>query len=115
MTAIREYETTLSAEILRSLAELDGVTVYGVKEKSLLHRRVPTICFTVKGISSAHVATHCARNGIGVRDGNMYSPRLLRRMNIPTETGVIRASLVHYNTVEEVIRFAEILRQMIQG
>jgi selenocysteine lyase/cysteine desulfurase len=36
-------------------------------------------------------------------------------MNIPTETGVIRASLVHYNTVEEVIRFAEILRQMIQG
>jgi cysteine desulfurase family protein (TIGR01976 family) len=114
MTAIREYEATLSAEILRRLAAIDGVTVYGLKDKSHLDRRVPTICFTMKGIASAHVATHCAEKGIGVRDGNMYSPRLLRRMDISTETGAVRASLVHYNTVDEVSRFIDVLRQIVR-
>jgi cysteine desulfurase family protein (TIGR01976 family) len=112
MTAIREYEATLSAKILRSLAELDAVTMYGIAEESQLDGRVPTICFTVKGMSSAQVSTDCAENGIGVRDGNMYSPRLLRRMGIPPETGAVRASLVHYNTVEEISKFVDVLRQI---
>src|SRR6266704_5502070 len=77
MDAIRAYEATLSTETLRALAELDAVTVYGIIEKSQLDRRVPTICFNLEGIPAARVAAHCAENGIGVRDGNMYSPRLL--------------------------------------
>jgi selenocysteine lyase/cysteine desulfurase len=68
----------------------------------------------MKGVASAHVATHCAEKGIGVRDGNMYSPRLLRRMDISTETGAVRASLVHYNTVDEVSRFIDVLRQIVR-
>jgi cysteine desulfurase family protein (TIGR01976 family) len=112
MAAIRAYEVTLSAETLRSLAKLDAVTVYGMKEKSRLDHRVPTICFTLKGLPAARVAAHCAENGIGVRDGNMYSPRLLRRMGIPPETGAVRASLVHYNTAEEIGTFVDVLRQI---
>jgi len=112
MAAIRAYEATLSAETLRALAELDAVTVYGIKEKSQLDGRVPTICFNLKGIPAPRVAAHCAESGIGVRDGNMYSPRLLRRMGIPPETGAVRASLVHYNTVEEIGKFANVLRQI---
>ncbi len=112
MAAIRAYEATLSAETLRALAELNAVTVYGIKEKSQLDRRVPTICFNLKGIPAPRVAVHCAENGIGVRDGNMYSPRLLRRMGIPPETGAVRASLVHYNTAEEIGKFVDVLRQI---
>jgi cysteine desulfurase family protein (TIGR01976 family) len=115
MSAIRAYEATLSSKTLRSLAELDAVMVYGIKDESQLNRRVPTICFTLKGMSSAQVATRCAENGIGVRDGNMYSPRLLRRMGIPPETGAVRASLVHYNTVEEIDRFVDVLRQIVRS
>jgi selenocysteine lyase/cysteine desulfurase len=58
------------------------------------------------------VATFCAENGIGVRDGNMYSPRLLRRMGVPSETGAVRASLVHYNTAEEIAKFIEVLQRI---
>ncbi len=112
MDAIRAYEATLSTETLRALAELDAVTVYGIIEKSQLDRRVPTICFNLEGIPAARVAAHCEENGIGVRDGNMYSPRLLRRMGIPPETGAVRASLVHYNTIEEIGKFVDVLRQI---
>src|SRR6266853_4197667 len=47
MEAIRVYEATLSAEALRGLAELDGVTVYGIREASEPEHRVPTICFNL--------------------------------------------------------------------
>jgi cysteine desulfurase family protein (TIGR01976 family) len=112
MEAIRVYEATLSAEILRSLAKLQDVTVYGIREPSQLTQRVPTICFNVNGVPPARVATSCAENGIGVRDGNMYSPRLLRRMGIPSKSGAVRASLVHYNTVEEIAKFIDVLRRI---
>jgi cysteine desulfurase family protein (TIGR01976 family) len=112
MEAIRDYEATLSAETLRGLKELDDVTVYGIQEASQLEHRVPTICFNLNGVPAARVAAFCAENGIGVRDGNMYSPRLLLRMGIPPETGAVRASLVHYNTVEEIGKFVDVLRRL---
>ena len=115
MEAIRVYEATLSAEVLRVLAELDDVTVYGIRDASQLEYRVPTICFNLNGVSASRVATLCAENGIGVRDGNMYSPRLLRRMGISPETGAVRASLVHYNTVEEIGKFVDVLRRITRN
>ena len=110
MEAIRAYEAMLSAEALRALAELDNVIVYGIRKASQLEHRVPTICFNLNGVPAAQVAALCAENGIGVRDGNMYSPRLLRRMGIPPDSGAVRASLVHYNTVEEIGKFVDVLR-----
>jgi cysteine desulfurase family protein (TIGR01976 family) len=115
MEAIRVYEATLSAEILRAMSELDGVTVYGIREASQLEHRVPTICFNLNGVPAPRVAAFCAENGIGVRDGNMYSPRLLRRMGIPPETGAVRASLVHYNTIEEIGKFVDVLRHIARN
>lgn len=112
MEAIRVYEVTLSAEILRAMSELDRVTVYGIREASQHEHRVPTICFNLNGVPAPRVAAFCADNGIGVRDGNMYSPRLLRRMGIPPETGAVRASLVHYNTIEEIGKFVDVLRRI---
>src|SRR6266851_5361845 len=115
LEAIRVYERTLSAQALRKLKELDDVTVYGIQEGSQLEHRVPTICFNLNGVHAARVAAVCAENGIGVRDGNMYSPRLLRRMGIPPETGAVRASLVHYNTIEEIGKFVDVLRRITRN
>jgi len=114
MEGIRRYEKILVAEILRRLAEMDNVTVYGIQERDRLDQRVPTVCFNVDAVSPAAVAERCAHNAIGVRDGNMYSPRLLRRMGIPPETGAVRASLAHYNTLEEIERFIDVI-QIIAG
>jgi cysteine desulfurase family protein (TIGR01976 family) len=115
MEAIRAYETMLSAEALRALAELDNVIVYGICKASQLEHRVPTICFNLNGVPAAQVSSLCAENGIGVRDGNMYSPRLLRRMGIPPDSGAVRASLVHYNTVEEIGKFVDVLRRITRN
>ncbi|HZQ67671.1 MAG TPA: cysteine desulfurase-like protein [Terriglobales bacterium] len=115
MDAIRAHETQLSAEILRCLSELNGVTVYGIQNHDQLRNRVPTICFNVDSKSPSFIASHCSDNGIGVRDGNMYSPRLLRRMNIPADSGAVRASLVHYNTQDEIHGFADVLRAIIDA
>jgi cysteine desulfurase family protein (TIGR01976 family) len=112
MEAIRVYEATLSAEVLRALVELADVSVYGIQDSSQLEHRVPTVCFNLNGVPASRVATLCAENGIGVRDGNMYSPRLLHRMGISPETGAVRASLVHYNTVEEIGKFVDVLRRI---
>jgi cysteine desulfurase family protein (TIGR01976 family) len=115
MEKIRTHEATLSIELLRRLSELDGVTVYGVKEPAQIHLRVPTVCFNLRGVAPAAVAERCAEQNIGVRDGNMYSPRLLERLGIPPETGAVRASLVHYNTLDEIDRFVNVLARMIAG
>lgn len=110
MEGIRRYEKVLVSEVLRRLAAINNVTVYGIQDRERLDYRVPTVCFNVNGVSATKVAECCADNAIGVRDGNMYSPRLLNRMGIPPQTGAVRASLAHYNTVEEVERFIKVMQ-----
>ena len=111
LEAIRAYEQSLSLEMLRVLQEA-GAKVYGVRDPKQVSQRVPTFCFNLGGIPPAVVAGEMARNRIGVRDGHMYSPRLMHRLGLKKETGAVRASLVHYNTVEEVCRFGEVLQEI---
>ncbi|HEV7551137.1 MAG TPA: cysteine desulfurase-like protein, partial [Candidatus Angelobacter sp.] len=40
---------------------------------------------------------------------HMYSPRLMKRLGLSQESGAVRASLVHYNTLEEVRTFGNLL------
>jgi cysteine desulfurase family protein (TIGR01976 family) len=112
MEAIRAYEASLSAELLQRLSKLAGATIYGIREPTNFHLRVPTVCFNLRGIAPADVCANCADGNIGVRDGNMYSPRLLERLGISSATGAVRASLVHYNTFDEIERFVDVLGKM---
>ena len=113
MSAIRRYEESLSCELLRVFEE-SAATVYGIAEKGRLHERVPTFCFNLKGIAPAAVTQACSDAGIGIRDGHMYAPRLMKRLGLPQESGVVRVSLVHYNTVGEIHRFGNVLRELIR-
>jgi cysteine desulfurase family protein (TIGR01976 family) len=108
MNAIRAYEQTLSIELLRVLKDRKAV-IYGIDSEARINERVPTICFNIPDVLPAKVTETAARAGIGIRDGHMYAPRLMKRMNLPKETGMVRVSLVHYNTMAEIHRFAEVL------
>ena len=112
MDAIRDYEALLSTELLSALSRLNGITVYGIQKPRFASRRVPTVCFNLEGVAPSAVASSLADKGIGVRDGNMYSPRLLERLGVPPESGAVRASLVHYNTLDEIDRFVRELRKI---
>jgi len=109
--AIRDYEAQLSLAMLDVLANAKA-TVYGITAKEHISRRTPTLCFNLPGISPAKVTEELAKQNIGVRDGHMYSPRLMKRLGLTKESGAVRASLVHYNTLEEVHRFGRALAEM---
>lgn len=111
MVAIRDYEQTLSLELLR-LLRARGAEIYGIRDDARVAARVPTVCFNLPGITPATVTEAAAAAGFGIRDGHMYSPRLMRRLGLPVETGAVRVSLVHYNTLAELHRFGEFLKKL---
>ncbi len=114
MHMIAEYERMLSAALLDAAAAIPRVTVHGVTDRVRLHERVPTLCFSVAGVESSAVADGLAAKGIGLRSGHMYSPRLMKHLGL-MPGGVVRASLVHYNTIEEIGRFGGALREVLDA
>lgn len=112
MNAIRGYEIVLAREMLRVLKDC-GATIYGIAEEERIEQRVPTFCFNIGDLSPRMIVEDMADMQIGIRDGHMYAPRLMKRLNLDMDSGAIRASLVHYNTVEEIRRFGEALRIII--
>jgi cysteine desulfurase family protein (TIGR01976 family) len=113
MNEIRNYEEALSSEMLRVLREC-GAQVYGIPPEQQSAQRVPTFLFTLKSVSPERATQRMADAGIGVRDGHMYAPRLIARLGLPFPEGAVRASLVHYNTLEEIHRFADVLHDLSQ-
>ena len=114
LASVRAYERTLSMEMLRVLNEC-GAEVCGIREEDRIQERVPTLCFNLPNIPPARVTEELAKRGIGVRDGHMYAPRLMRRLGLSPETGAVRASLVHYNTLAEVQNFADALAEVYRS
>lgn len=110
MEGIRAYEQTLSEKMLEALNAV-GATIYGVGDPARANERVPTICFNLGDQHPAEVVEKAVKEGLGIRDGHMYAPRLMKQLGLSMDRGAIRASLVHYNTYEEVERFADFLRK----
>ncbi|MFZ0816206.1 MAG: cysteine desulfurase-like protein [Candidatus Sulfotelmatobacter sp.] len=109
--AIRIYEESLSLEMLRVLNDC-GAVLYGIAERERISQRVPTLSFNLPNVPPARVTEELSKRNIGVRDGHMYAPRLMKRLGLSNESGAVRASLVHYNTFEEVRRFGTALAEI---
>ncbi|KAG6917876.1 hypothetical protein DXG01_000646 [Tephrocybe rancida] len=118
---IAEHEQTLVAPLLEFLtapAQRErGVRVVGEEEVNL--SRVPTISFLVVGqkpIKSKDVVkVFDQKGGIGIRYGHFYAYSLVDEFSpkVDIDDGVVRISLVHYNTVEEVERIIAILKEVL--
>jgi cysteine desulfurase family protein (TIGR01976 family) len=112
METIRQYESTLSHALLDGISTIRNAAVYGIKDTNLLHQRVPTLCFNIRNLPPEIVVSRLADKNIAVRDGHMYSPRLIKRLGLSPEQGAVRASLVHYNTGEEIRKFVSALEEI---
>ena len=112
MRRIRDYEMGLAAELLDAMRSLRGVAILGDPDPARTASRVPTVSFAVAGKTPAAVVDHLASRGIQSREGHMYAPRLLRAAGFDPDEGVARVSLCHYNTGEEIARFAQALRAL---
>ena len=111
MQAILGYERVLSHEMLKVLRECKA-RVYGIADPARIASRLPTLCFNIEGLSPAAVTEAMARAGIGIRDGHLYCPRLMRHLGLAQDSGTVRVSLVHYNTVAEIHRFGNVLSDL---
>jgi selenocysteine lyase/cysteine desulfurase len=109
MSAIRSYEFELSRSLLDILVETPGVTVYGLTDTRRLEERVPTCAFTLKGKSPRQVAEELDEANIYVWDGNYYALEVTTRLGLEDSGGMVRVGPVHYNTMEEIKRFGEVL------
>jgi selenocysteine lyase/cysteine desulfurase len=114
MRAIGDYERVLSREMI-SVLKRQGAKIYGISDETAVERRVPTICFTLEAITPQDFAARMGEAGVGLRDGHLFAPRLMKRLGLSMERGAIRVSLVHYNTIEEIRRFEHIAERVIAG
>jgi selenocysteine lyase/cysteine desulfurase len=72
--------------------------------------QLPIISFVHLSISSKHIVQTCSGNAIICRNGAFLStPMLLSDYGIANPDGVVRISLAHYNTEQEVRRLIEVL------
>jgi cysteine desulfurase family protein (TIGR01976 family) len=77
--------------------------------------RVGTVSFVHERVASPAVAAAVNRENIGIRYGHMYAIRLCQGLGIDPATGVVRISLLHYNTEEEIERLVRALDVVLRG
>lgn len=75
--------------------------------------RVPTISFLHESKSSREVAEPANARGFGIRHGHFYAYRTCEALGIEPVDGVVRISLVHYNTMDEVERLIDVLDAIV--
>ncbi len=100
---IHAHEVVIAAPLLAFLREEPRIRLIGPQEIAF-GNRAPTISFTVKGVSAGDVTNHLAAAKIGAGTGHFYAWRLMEALGIKPEDGVVRVSLVAYNTEDEVAR-----------
>jgi cysteine desulfurase family protein (TIGR01976 family) len=112
MKAVAAYERELGAHLLRGLQAIRGLKVWGLTDPAQLHRRVPTVSFTLEGWHPRKIAERLAAADIYVWDGNYYALAIMERLGLQPRGGMLRVGLAHYNTREEVDRLLEVLEAL---
>ncbi len=118
MDAIEKYEMELTKAVLAGFDDIKGlrdmprVKVYGLTDLNRLKERDPTFAFKVENMSDDEVVDRLWADGdIATRSEDFYS-RALESYN---RKAMIRISLVHYNTLEEIGVFLKTLNDICES
>jgi cysteine desulfurase family protein (TIGR01976 family) len=107
LTAVEAYLAGLLRRALEGLAAIDGVRVLPAPA-----RRTSTLSFTVQGHTPLAVAEHLAQRRVSVWNGDNYAYELMGRFGLQDSGGAVRASLVLYNTADDVDRLLEAVAEL---
>jgi cysteine desulfurase family protein (TIGR01976 family) len=102
--AITEQEDRLTERLLAYLRSRNDCTVIG-QSANRDGSRVPTISFRFDGRDAADICKAMDGANIAMRFGDFHSRRLAEYLDLTDHGGMLRVSMVHYNTIEEVDRF----------
>ena len=72
------------------------------KNKISNKNRAPTISFVSKNKTSKEISEILVSKGIATRNDNFYAWRCLKALGVDTKDGVVRISLTHYNSKNDV-------------
>jgi len=107
-----EHEAGLMAPLLDLLNRRDGVRVVGspLADSSV---RAPTVAFASERCSSASIYDALIAAEVSCGHGHFYAHRLVTALGLDPDDGVVRLSMVHYNTSEEVARSLAVLDPLL--
>ena len=101
MDCLFAYEKGLAQHLINGLQQLPGVRIQGITAPDAMHRRVPTVSFTVDGVNPAAIAEDLAARNIFVWSGDYYAVEVATALGI-IDSGAVRIGPVHYNSIAEV-------------
>ena len=111
-TAITAREDALTDRLLGWLNARNDCRVIG-RADNRNSTRVPTIAFKVEGRNAGELARRMDDFKIAIRFGDFHSRRLIESLGLQDDGGVLRVSMVHYNTVEQVDQLTAALGQIL--
>ncbi|MDF1513017.1 MAG: cysteine desulfurase-like protein [Anaerolineae bacterium] len=112
MSAIRAYETALCHRLVEGLHEIPGLTIYGIVNPSEFDWRVPTVSFTIRGLTPQMIARYLGEANIFAWNGNFYALSVTEQLGLEASGGMLRVGLNHYNTADEVDYLLGVLSDM---
>ncbi len=109
---VEAHEATLATRVVDYLNSKPNVRIIGrpTGDPAL---RAPTISFVVEGRSSADIVAGLVPHKVTVREGDFYAARLIEALGLRDRKGVVRVSMVHYNTLDEVDRLITGLDELL--
>ena len=110
--SFQQHEDALAERLLSYLRAKRGVRIIGHVDVAN-GNRMPTISFVVAGQHAETIVRHMDKFNIGIRFGDFYARRLIEALNLQTQGGVVRVSMAHYNTAEEIDRLIGRLDEVI--
>ncbi len=110
---IETHESKMSEIFLDYIQSNPKVRLIG-KTDSDTKQRQPTFSFTISSnLSNKEFLGELVKRKIAIQSGCFYAWRCIKALAIDTGTGVIRVSLVHYNTEDEVKYLCSCLEEII--
>ena len=109
---IARYEERISTPLLAFLRDNPNIRIIGHPEADK-NKRVPTISFVHSRMKSDQIVKKVDEHRIGIRFGDFYAKKIIQDLELAEKNGVVRISLVHYNTSEEVKKLIGVLRTIL--
>lgn len=109
---IGTHESELTAALLNGLKEIPALQIHGITDANRLADRAPTFSVTHHSRSPAELAAGLAEQGVYAWAGNHYALPFTEAAGLEPG-GTLRLGALHYNTVAEVRRSLECLRELV--
>ncbi|EPS43051.1 hypothetical protein H072_2868 [Dactylellina haptotyla CBS 200.50] len=112
---IAKQEEALSKTFIDWISTRPDATLYGTKETTS-DKRVPVLSFCIKGWDSKDLVEAVEKEDkqYGIRWGHFYAKRLIDSFGLEKpDGGIVRVSLLFYNTVEEVQGLIKVFEKVL--